>query len=334
MKNIKYLLIILLLSSCFKEEDKLSLNPAETESMVLGEDYGNVFYYNLASKSVVSENHWSEWNLAFYSQEGDYHIRLNDAANMKAFNAQTTNFESVTSLKPEWRSIVDDAKGSRDNLALKFETLKTIDDTTFYKPNVYVLLLGTNPSGDEIGYKKMTLLYTYSNKYKIRYSNLDNTESYEYIITKDAVVNFIHFSFANKGNQVIIEPDKTTWDVVFTRSTDITITNDFVDTIFDYSVTSVLLNPLFTKAYEETEINYDDISIKDIKYQKLTNQLNIIGFEFKSFNLTTGYYTIKPNKSYVIKDINDFYYKIKFVGFYDPNTNIKGTISFVYEIIK
>lgn len=336
MKNLIYLSIaLILLSSCFKEEDKRDPNNTITSvSMKMGEDYGNVFYYNLNNSSVVSQNLWSDWDLSFYAQQDDYYIKLNDGANMKAFDAQTSNFESVISFDNSWKPMVDDATGKKENLSLKFAVDYIKEDTTFYKSKVYVLMLGSDAAGNEIGYKKLSLLYTYLNSYVIKFSNLDNTETHTFSIIKDVTVNYVHFKFANGGSQLKIEPDKSTWDIVFTRSTDITITNDFSDTIFDYSVTSVLLNPYHTKAYLEKEIAYEDINASNINNSALTNQLNIIGFDFKSFNLVSGVYTIRPGKSYVINDINDFYYKMKFLDFYDPDTNLKGTISFTYEIIK
>lgn len=334
MKNLIYISIILFLSSCFKEEDKRSSNSSiGSVSIKLGEDYGNVYYYNLRDSSIVSQNLWSDWDLAFYAQGDQYHIKMNDGANMKAYDAQSAQFDAVTSINPDWSSLVDDATGNLDNLALKYEIDYTKGDSTFYKPKVYVLMLGSNALGIELGYKKISLLYTYLNKYALKFSNLDNSETYISTIQKDVTVNYVHFKFENGGKQMLIEPDKTTWDVVFTRSTDITITNDFTDTIFDYSVTSVLLNPLYTKGYLETEIPFEDINTGNLKNSSFTNQLNIIGFDFKSFNLTTGNYTIRQNKAYVLKDINDFYYKIKFLGFYDPDTNLKGTITFTYEIL-
>lgn len=334
MKNILYIAIILLLSSCFKEEDKRNqIGGIDSISMKLGEDYANVFYYNLNTQKIVSQNLWSDWDLAFYAQADQYYIKLSDGANMKAYNTQNSNFEAVTSLDPNWKSIVDDATGNLNNLALQFEIDFIKGDSTFYKPKVYVLLLGSDALGNELGYKKFTLLYTYLNQYAIKFSNLDNSETYTSKVLKDVTVNYVHFKFDNGGKQLLIEPDKSTWDIVFTRSTDITITNDFTDTIFDYSVTSVLLNQTYTRAYLEKEIAFDDISTANINNSAFTNQLNIIGYDFKAFSLTTGVYTVRKDISYVVKDINDFYYKIKFTDFYDPDTNLKGTISFTYEIL-
>lgn len=335
MKNILYITFILLLTSCFKEEDKRAQkNTVGVVSMPLGEDYGNVFYYNLLDSSIVSQNKWSDWDLSFYAQDDDYYIKLNDAANMKAFKAPNNNFESVNSVGSDWEFIVDDATGNKDNHALQFTSKYTSNDTTYYEDAVYVLLLGSDALGNELGYKKLSLLYTYLNQYHIQYANLDNTENYEFTISKDVTVNYVHFTFNDEGAMKTIEPDKTTWDIVFTRSTDVTYTLDSSTVITDYSVTSVLLNPFSTEAYLQTDEEYEDYTFNKIDYTQFTNQLNIIGYNWKAYDLTTGVYATRTNQFYIIKDINDYYYKFKFLSFYDPDSSLKGTISFEYEIIK
>ncbi|MGB1314533.1 MAG: HmuY family protein [Chitinophagales bacterium] len=335
MRKLFYILFpILLLTSCFKEEDKRQVNNETSVSIALGEDYSSVFYYNLSTQSVVAENKWIDWNLSFYAQEDDYFIKLNDAANMKAYKATQEQFEEVSAIDDVTNFILDDAKGTRNGIALLYEPTITKGDTIFYTNTTYILRLGKDVLGEEIGFKKIKLLYTYLNQYALRHSNLDGSEDYISIIKKDLTLNFVHFSFKNKGEIINIEPDKTTWDIVFTRSTDITVTLDSSIILPDYTVTSVLLNPYFTKAYKEESVDYKDATLFNIKNSSFTNQKNIIGYNWKAFDLINLTYAIRQNEFYVIKDINDFYYKLKFLSFNDPNTNIKGTISFQYEIIK
>lgn len=332
MKSITYLVLILLLSSCFKDEDKREKNSKALVSMPLGEDYGNVFYYNMSTNAIVSQNDWSDWDLAFYAQEDDFYIKLNHGANMKAYKPENISFDSSMKFDQSWVSKIDDPKGDKEKNALQYTIKNISNDTTYYNDNTYVLELGSNALGELLGYKKISLLYTYLNQYRIKYANLDNTESYEITIAKDVTVNHVYFSFKENGKQLNIEPDKSTWDLVFTRSTDEAFLAD--EYVSDYSVTSVLLNTHSSKAYMENEELYEEFTLEKIDYSKFTNQLNALGYNWKVFDLNTGIYTTKENQFYILKDINDFYYKINFLSFYDPETNLKGTMSFEYEIIK
>ncbi len=323
----------MLFTACFKEECPRDENSNASVSIKLGEDYGDQIFYNLATQKIVSQNKWAIWDLAFYAQDNDFYIKLNYAANMKAYDTGL-KFEDVHSLQENWTSKVDLATGERSKIALNFEKDFERNDTVYYKNKAVILFLGADALGNELGYKKIQLLYTYQNYYAIKFANLDDTDTYQSTIEKDVTLNYVYFSFKNKGEVVNVEPDKSTWDILFSRSTDITISLDNVDTIFDYSVVSVLLNPFSSQAYLEKDITYEDQNLSNIKNEAFTSQLNIIGYDWKAFDLGNNVYSARTDQIYIVKDINDYYYKFKFLSFYDPDSNLKGTISFDYEILK
>lgn len=334
MKYLFYLVLLTLsLSSCFKEEDKRTPNQIEYKSIKLESDYSMQHFYNLSDTSIVSSNNWTIWDLKFYAQGDGHYVKLNDAANMKAFRTNTSEFEDVLSFDDTWISIVDDPKGDINELALNitFEENSTTD-TLFTNKNVYVLMLGTNALSIDLGYKKIVVDYFYNNHYHIRFSNLDGTEEHQSIIPKDETLNFVYFSFNNAGEVVSVEPDKNTWDLLFTRSTDIAIY--FTDTILDYSITGVILNPYTNKAYRVQDENFETTTSENINETNLSSQLNIIGYDWKFYDLETSRYEPRENNYYVIKDGNSIFYKMKFISFIDSLTNERGTISFEYNAIQ
>ena len=232
MKNLLIIFFIFLLSSCFKEEDKITDISSGSSSVKIGEDYGNQIFFNLSNQEIVSQNKWSIWNLAFYAQDDDFYIKLCHPANMKAYKP-SLSYDEITSFDENWESDTDFANGDRDKIALDFKVDYKSNDTTYYKDETYVLMLGTNSLGDEMGYKKIKLLYTYQRFYFIQYANLDGSEEIYDHIEKDNSLNFVYYSFNNGGETVTVEPDKTTWDILFTRTTDMVIGGE--DTILDYS---------------------------------------------------------------------------------------------------
>lgn len=335
MKYLIYIFAITLtLSSCFKEEDKREPLKTQVKSIKLESDYSVQHFYKLSDTSIVSSNNWTKWDLKFYAQNNNYYVKLNDAANMKAFNTNSKNFESVKTFNNTWISKVDNPEGDLNLLALDLEFISNGSDTLFTNKNVYVLLLGTDAAGNEIGYKKIVIDYFYGNHYHIRFANLDGSEEFEAIIAKDETLNYVYFSLNNQGEIVTVEPDRNTWDLVFTRSTDITIKNDFTDTIFDYSVTGVILNPYSTQAYQIIDENFASTNKDNVNSLDFTNQLNAIGYNWKSYDLENSVYAVRKNNYYIIKDGNSLVYKLKFISFVDPVTNNRGTISFEYEVLK
>lgn len=334
----KYLIHLFLItvtfSSCFKEEDKRVANNSESESIKLENDYSMQHYYNLSTQSIVDSHDWIDWNLKFYAQSDNHFVKLNDAANMKAYKANTTDFESVLEFNETWISRVDNPEGDLTKLALDLTFTDNDSDSLLTNKEVYVLMLGFDAAGNTLGYKKVVIDYFYGNSYHIRFANLDGSEEFEAFIPKDETLNYVSFSFENEGEVVQIEPDNNTWDILFTRSTDVTITNDFTDTIFDYSVTGVILNPYTTQAYLVSDTNFISFNKNNVNEANLTNQLNIIGYDWKSYDLDKSTYTIRENNFYIIKDGNSLVYKLNFIGFVDPETNERGTISFQYEVLK
>lgn len=333
-----YISIVFLFSSCFKEEEKREPITFAFETIDIKSDYSLQYYFNLENKQIVSSNKWNIWDLAFYSKDDDHYVKLNHAANMKAYDTESLDFDGIKKFNESWNSEVDNPTGKRNEIALNIKFYSNNDnDTLFSKQHVYVLLVGSDYKGNKLGYKKVIFEYIYKTNYHIRYANIDGTEEYTKTITKDDKLNFVSFSFKNYGEIINVEPDKTTWDLLFTRSTDVVYRESPIDTIWDYSVTSVLLNPYYTNAYLDEKTMYNDLKSNEINSTKLSNKINTIGYSWKKYDIdggNSGEYNVSENKTYVIKDDNSYFYKLKFLSFLDPKTNERGSISFQYEIIK
>ena len=154
---------------------------------------------------------------------------------------------------------------------------------------------------------------------------MDNTDTQIFTINKNKNDNLITFSF-DTGIILPIFPENSSWDLLFTR-----YTYQFPDSV-TYLVTGVLTNYLngvcvaIDTINEFSEINFDDIS----SYNLLTDQ-DVIGYDWKYYNFSNNTYTIVDNIVYIIKDVKGFYYKLKFIGFYNYDTGEKGFLSLRYR---
>ncbi|MGB1248768.1 MAG: HmuY family protein [Chitinophagales bacterium] len=315
--------IVLLLSSCFKEEEPRDAVSIGT-TIEMGSDYFNQVFYNIASNEVVSVNSYETWHLGFYAQADDYFIRLNAARVMYAFPTGEFNFENVTSLDENLTGDIDHQSGDRSRLALDVNFVES-GDTAYSNSEVYILDLGTNEAGDYYGYKKIVFEKVSGNSYYIRFANLDNSEMYKAVVTKDETLNYVAFSLDNEGEVVNVEPDRNTWDLVFTN---FTAEIDTLGSLIPYSVTGAYFNPFFVEGYQINDNTFDDFSTNDINESLFDNQLDIIGHDWKVFSLEDNQYYIYNNKVYILKDINDNYYKLRFLDFYSQETGDKGYPTF------
>ena len=55
-----------------------------------------------------------------------------------------------------------------------------------------------------------------------------------------------------------------------------------------------------------------------------TSNKDAIGFDWKEYNFDAGFYSVKSNLNYIIKDRQQRYFKLRFTDFYNSN-EIKDT---------
>lgn len=331
-KLISILCSLLLLSACFKEEEPRGTIES-FETLVLGEEYDNQFFYSLFDTTIVSSNKYKDWSIALYSGDDACYIRLNAAANMWAVKTNSTDFNtSFTSLYDESEKRFDGSHGFKNNLAIDMSMSQGFSlDTLRNQKMVYLIHPGVSSDGNEMGeYKKFMFEGLYQDSYVFKYANLDGSDFHKVCIPKNTNVNYTTFSF-NTNSVVNIEPDKATWDLLFSRFTDTVYTVDGSEFLTGYSVTGAYLNENGVRAYLEEDIAYDDISSQNIDMARLSSKINTIGHDWKQF--IEQYYIFK-NRTYIVEDRDGRMFKLRFLSFYDAETGAKGSISFEFELVQ
>jgi len=191
--------------------------------------------------------------------------------------------------------------------------------------NVYVVDRGTDENGNLVGEKKVTFSFQDENTYLVRFANLNGNGEQTIVIPKDTAVNFVCFSF-EKGI-TDIEPNKNGWDLQFGKYSTLLFTD--VGDPYPYLVTGVLLNPYKTAAGMDTIHTFDEVNFEIAEEQEFANQRDIIGYEWKEYDFDNGMYQVIPEKIYILKNNVGFYYKLRFVDFYN-STGEKGFPAFEF----
>ena len=200
----------------------------------------------------------------------------------------------------------------------------------FTQGEVYLIHPGIDANGNELGnYKKFVFEGIFLDSYLIRYANLDGSNEQRRAIPKNENINFVSFSF-NENSTVNIEPPKVQWDILFSRYTDTVYTIDGSEFLTGYAVTGAYLNENGVETYLEESIVYEDFKASDIQLDLFSSKKNTIGHAWKQFD---EQYSILDNKSYIIKDRDGRYFKLRFLSFYDSITGNKGFPSFEFELL-
>lgn len=325
--KIKYavLVMILFLSSCFPEDEMVPPHePGDLQEgrVEIGTDYRYHSFYDLATNSVVSKVSNLDWDLGFESAGDGYNIILNTSRFMYAGNTGKTDFGEVTSAD-SLAMIFDPSSGNPDSLVFK-DWYVGNEDTMYSKKEVWVVDMGLNDAGISIGFKKVQFDFA-GDDYTVRYADLDNQNEGTLVVERDPDVNFICVSFEN--GIADIEPDRTSWTFKVTRYTTMLWTNEGEE--YPYIVFGVLLNPNKVVAALDTIRDFAEITLQDTLDVQLSNRQDVIGYDWKYYNFDDQVYTIVPEFSYIIRDRDGFYYKLRFIDFYN-DTGEKGNPEFEF----
>lgn len=321
MRHLAALLVVLCIftnTSC--EIDELPKEPYREEAteddtfatmqrqIQLGANYGEQVWYNLERNEVVARANLYGWDLAFDCRDTIHAIYLNTGIAMKAAITQSTDFTAEP--KVEQLSFTHDhSSGFLDSIALRH---------LVRSGKVAVIDRGVNLDGDPQGYLKIQATWQQdAGLYKLKYASLDNDQQRTVNIHKRDGYNKSYFSF-EWGTERQIAPPRQDFDVVFTK-----YTFQFHEPYVAYLVTGVLLNPYKTQALAMDDTDFESVELADVSVEQLSRHRDVIGYDWKYYDLDEGIYAVNDRKVFIVQTQNDQLYKWHFKGFYDEN-GVKG----------
>lgn len=320
MKNCFLILASVLFFSCEKKElpvKKYDRGNVITTQVSMEPNYKNQIWYRLSDNQIIKTNLKTDWDIAFESSATGYHIILNGANAVKVYK---TNFTQL--------SQVADTAGLAVNGRADMPS-GNLDSTAFgnwqLNNTVYVINRGYNEMGQLLGFYKMKMVSRTTTNYIFEYADIFGTQTFQATINKDGNYNFNAFSFTTKA-QVNIEPKKAEYDLCFTQYTYL-----FHEPLQYYQVTGILNNRYNTRIAKINNKSFSEITLGDTATKFFSNTRDVIGYDWKTFNLNNNLFTVDVKKCYIINDSRGFYYKIHFVDFYN-SSGVKGFPKF--EFIK
>lgn len=312
MKKAFLVALVPILGACFKKEIpvKKPTSGAITTQVELGGNYASQIYYDLETNSILRQNNREVWDLAFESGDNGFHILLNESRIMAAALSNETDIIALTSdasLTYSW----DFHTGNLDSTAIgDWQSLG----------KVYAIDLGTGLSGANLGKKKLKVVFVSASEYQIQFADLSSSTIQTFTIPKSSTSGFTYFSMTGSGALMDIEPNKETWDLVFTAYCHV------FDIHTPYSVVGVLSNRYGVKV-QEVSVPFDEMKYSDIVESTFKDRINVIGYDWKTYNFDNGTYVVSSNRTFVVKTVLGRYYKLRFVDYYDQN-GVKGAPKF------
>ena len=329
------IVIAFISTGCHKEE-ALYLAPQvadgiQTQTFAMGENYSNQLYFNFETQET-SSNEFGTWDVGF-SCDGVPHAIICSGKNTSFSVARLngipfTDIQDINFKTLEWK--YDNPGGDIDSLALANCYIHNGDGFIGTKNEVFILDLGAD-SALENRYIKIQFVSVVGGLYRFRWGKIFDNEINEVSIPTQKVKNYVYYSFATKA-EVENEPlVKSNWDIVFTTYKE--SIPDKNGLIYPYIIRGALINRHKIKVAElGEEANFSQFSYSDALQTQYSYKLNEIGYDWKEYDQDANKYTIVPNKFYVLKTINDNYFKMRFIDFYDDQ-GIKGYPKMAWELL-
>ena len=294
----------------------------EVGTAAMGSGYTSQIYYDLNGNLEVSSNGIAEWDLCFESTQGGWLIRLNSSKFMHAGNSNDTLFSSLLN-EEDLEMVFDASSGNIDSTAIGTWFTETGDSIISLR-NVYLVDRGINELNKAVGFKKVQFDVK-GNSYLIRYADPDNQNEVIQMIERGENSNRVYFSFEN--GILEIAPESEQWSLLFSRYTTMLLTTDGEK--YPYLVAGVILNPNGVAAALDTIHDFMEMEINDTIDLELSTRSDLIGYDWKYYDFDAAIYTIVPEYMYVLRDRDGFYYKLRFIDFYN-STGEKGYPNFEF----
>ena len=342
LNKIKQLSIIslLLLGACGRDEEPIPvIPPSDGSTLTLqggegGNDAINAVYVDLSSDTQESVKRDS-WTLGFYAGD-EFRVILNNQLGISALATGETDLERVT---PSSVNIDELAYNyTPDKLALYDDTLGRLQHTVIEEiraesseNQVYLVNTVHGMSIDVEHVWKIKVDRTDDGGYQLQYGKLSDSETQQLSIPKNADYNFQFVSLT--AGQVNVEPVKSEWDFVWTKSMLYTsmgaaaIPYFYSDLVFINHLAGVSAAEVITGGDVPT---YEDFQESDLANVTFSNSRNVISSHWR---VTTDAGVLK-DRFYLIRDQAENVYKLKFLVMGVEDSGQRGYPEIEYKLIK
>lgn len=287
-------------------------------SIEMGPQYANEVFYSLKNGEVKSSPR-SLWDIAFYTNAFSAGIITNDGAGVELYSYPWTDAAGWDSFDTTgfstWPRMYNDASDFENGSFNRYQKGHPDYGWGVYSSTTHdvvgdSLFLIKTPDGI---LRKLNIVRKYSslNKYEIRFALIDGTQDQTVMLEVNPQNDrmFMAYSFVN--GIVDREPAAGSWDILFTKYYAVVQNTP-------YPVVGVLTN----NADSAVRVATTDPNFSDWSVLNFDNGDDIIGHDWKYFDMGSFQYVIVDTLMYFIKDQDGAVYKLTFDSFTGSSTGI------------
>lgn len=311
-----------------------------SDSVYMGSGYVNQSFYSLSNGEISNVDN-TNWDLAFSLSQMGSSIRVNDGKGVELYKyhiGDTSHWSMINA------GVVDYLTFPLNNS----DTSWSYGALNLYQTSAFDLgwgiynMVNHHVVGDSLyiiktingNWKKLWIERLAGGVYTFHHANLDGSSAITQNIDKSNYSNksFVYYNIENNSIEDR-EPAMNQWDITFTK---------YVTPVqgMAYGVTGVLQNYGVKVAQADQIVS--PLTYSDYNSHIFNTDINIIGYDWKSYDMSAGGYVLSDDLCYFIEDNNGDIFRIVFTGFAGTSTgkivfnieNLSLTPTYLHDIYK
>jgi len=295
-----------------------------------GPGYSQQLFYSLSSQESVSLDD-AAWDIAFTAQGlQDAGIFLNEAASsdendapLELYLVPGKSYEEVISEDDLGGRLYNDEQSWQYGA---FNAMRSENNPLDYGWGTYdpsaMAVEGTQLFALKLrdgSFRKLEISALNGTAYEVRHAAFDGSGELSFSVDKSNHEDTGLVFYSLTANEVVAEvPATGDWDLLFTRYT--TPLDDGQGNILDYLLTGTL-SGLGVEVAQADGIDPATVEF-DAYRDSLQSALDIIGYDWKSFDLNTFSWSLPLDRVYFVKTAEGQVYKLQFVDFEGSSTGV------------
>ncbi len=311
-------LFFLFLSKVYSQNNNISMSAG----------YANQVFYSMQEGETQNINN-GDWDLAFSIGNYSSSIRINDGMGVELYNyhlGDTSDWNNIN------QNIINTLSSPLNNSDTSWMIggfdINSVPGGFDFGWGVYNIV-NHHVVGDSLfiiktingNWKKLWIQNLASGEYNFKYSNIDGSNEFVTSLKKsDFQDKLFGYYSIDQNNTIDREPLSADWDITFTK---------YITSVqgMPYSVTGVLSN-INVKVAEAN--NVTPATYYNFNNHIFQNEINTIGYDWKTFDMSSFSYILNPNVCFFIKDQEENIWRLYFNSFEGSST---GNVSFNTELI-
>lgn len=291
----------------------------------VGPSYVNQVYYSLTD-GELEENTLASWDLAFEVTFFGVGVRANTVTGLELakYPGSIEDWDGIdTTGYSTWDKLHDDPlaweNGALNTGANMFDVGWGDYSTVTHNTTGHTIFIVKLTNGS---FKKLKIDGQVSGTYHFTFADIDGQNEVTTSIAKSNYggKNFAYYSLLTE-EAFNFEPTNDSWDLVFGKYMDLAPTI--------YGVTGIRQNIGIAVAQIDG-VSSAEVTLDDAEDAGYSEEINIIGHDWKSINMSTFQWDIAQDRTYIIKSVDSKYYKVVISAF---GGSSNGNVTFSKEYL-